>query len=350
MIAKNMSDANAVNTCVVVTGAAGFIGSNIIKGLNARSITNIIAVDDLTQGDKFLNLIDLSIADYVDAKVFYERFAAGAYGQVEAVFHEGACSDTMEQNGQYMMDNNYRVSCDLFAACQAQGTRLLYASSAATYGGSDTFIETPAYEHPLNVYGYSKLLFDQRLRYLLGTKFENTKSQVVGFRYFNVYGNREQHKGRMASVAFHQFNQFKEQGHVKLFGEYGGYAPGMQQRDFVYIDDVVAVNLWFFDHPSASGLFNLGTGRAQPFNDIAVSVVNTLQRLKSSAASYDIQTLEKLVSGQLIQYIPFPAALVGKYQCHTQADLTALHAAGCDHVFADVSQGVSAYIQQLASK
>ena len=336
--------------CVVVTGAAGFIGSNIIKGLNARGIVNIIAVDDLTQGDKFLNLVDLSIADYVDAKVFYEKFAGGGYGTVEAVFHEGACSDTMEQNGQYMMDNNYRVSCDLFAACQAQGTRMLYASSAATYGGSDTFIETPAYEHPLNVYGYSKLLFDQRLRHVLGTKFENTKSQVVGFRYFNVYGNREQHKGRMASVAFHQFNQFKEHGQVKLFGEYGGYAPGMQQRDFVYIDDVVAVNLWFYDNPTVSGLFNLGTGRAQPFNDIAESVVNTLLHLKSKSASYEVQRLDQLVSRQLIQYIPFPTALVGKYQCHTQADLTALRATGCDHVFADVSQGVSAYIQQLASK
>ena len=336
--------------CVVVTGAAGFIGSNIIKGLNARGIADIIAVDDLTQGDKFLNLVDLSIADYVDAKVFYEKFAAGSYGKVEAVFHEGACSDTMEQNGQYMMDNNYRVSCDLFAACQAQGTRLLYASSAATYGGSDTFIETPAYEHPLNVYGYSKLLFDQRLRHVLGTKFENTKSQVVGFRYFNVYGNREQHKGRMASVAFHQYHQFKEHGHVKLFGEYGGYAPGMQQRDFVYIEDVVAVNLWFYDNPTVSGLFNLGTGRAQPFNDIALSVVNTLHRLKSQTSNYEVQTLEQLVGKQLIQYIPFPAALVGKYQCHTQADLTALRATGCDHVFADVSQGVSTYIQQLASK
>ena len=350
MIAKINGVANYVDTCVVVTGAAGFIGANIIKGLNARGIANIIAVDDLTQGDKFLNLVDLSIADYVDVKVFYEKFAAGGYGKVEAVFHEGACSDTMEQNGQYMMDNNYRVSCDLFAACQAQGARLLYASSAATYGGSDTFIETPAYEHPLNVYGYSKLLFDQRLRHVLGAKFENTKNQVVGFRYFNVYGNREQHKGRMASVAFHQFNQFKEHGLVKLFGEYGGYAPGMQQRDFVYIDDVVAVNLWFYDHPAVSGLFNLGTGRAQPFNDIAVSVVNAMHSLKSNPASYTAQTLEQLVSQQLIQYIPFPAPLVGKYQCHTQADLTALRAAGCDHVFADVAHGVSSYVHQLASK
>jgi ADP-L-glycero-D-manno-heptose 6-epimerase len=199
------------------------------------------------------------------------------------------------------------------------------------------------------VYGYSKLLFDQRLRHLLGSKFENAKSQVVGFRYFNVYGNREQHKGRMASVAFHQFNQFKEHSHVKLFGEYGGYAAGMQQRDFVYIDDVVAVNLWFYDNPTVSGLFNLGTGRAQPFNDIAVAVVNTMYSIHHKQSLMP-QSLDQLVNQKLIQYIPFPAALVGKYQCHTQADLTALRATGCDHVFADVNQGVSAYIQQLASK
>jgi ADP-L-glycero-D-manno-heptose 6-epimerase len=335
----------SINT-IVVTGAAGFIGSNIIKGLNARGINNIIAVDDLTQGEKFVNLVDLKIADYVDATVFYDKFSEGGYGKVDAVFHEGACSDTMEQNGQYMMDNNYRVSCDLYTACQAQGTRLLYASSAATYGGSSTFIEAPANERPLNVYGYSKLLFDQRLRLLLGAKFESAKTQVVGFRYFNVYGNREQHKGRMASVAFHQFHQFKEQGHVKLFGDYGGYAAGMQQRDFVYIDDVVAVNLWFFDNPSKSGLFNLGTGRAQPFNDVAHTVVNALRRQSHS----ETLSLSAMVESQLIQYIPFPDALVGKYQCHTQADLTALRAAGCDHVFADVGEGVSSYIQQLASK
>ena len=128
---------------IVVTGAAGFIGSNIIKGLNARGIDNIIAVDNLTQGDKFVNLADLQIADYVDQDLFYELFADGAYGKVEAIFHEGACSDTMETDGRYMMDNNFSLSCGLLKACQQTGTRLLYASSAATYGGSDTFRETP---------------------------------------------------------------------------------------------------------------------------------------------------------------------------------------------------------------
>ncbi|WP_394791553.1 ADP-glyceromanno-heptose 6-epimerase [Rhodoferax sp.] len=326
-------------TRIVVTGAAGFIGSNIVKGLNARGITDIIAVDDLTQGDKYRNLADLQIADYVDADSFYSRFAQGLYGRVEAVFHEGACSDTMEMNGKYMMENNYTLSCGLFNACHTQGSRLLYASSAATYGGSASFIETPEFERPLNVYGYSKLLFDQHMRLACGPDFQRTASQVVGFRYFNVYGPREQHKGRMASVAFHQFNQFKADGKVKLFGEYGGYPQGGQMRDFVFIDDVVAVNLWFFDHPEKSGIFNLGTGRAQPFNDVAHAVVNALH-------SQPVSLTEAASSG-LIDYVPFPDALRGKYQCYTQADLTALRASGCDHVFADVHTGVSRYMQSL---
>ena len=329
---------------IVVTGAAGFIGSNIIRGLNARGIRDIIAVDDLTEGDKFRNLADLQIDDYQDHHGFYERFARGEFGAVEAVFHEGACSDTMESNGRYMMDNNYGVSCQLFEACQARGTRMLYASSAATYGGSDSFREEPACEQPLNVYGYSKLLFDQRLRRLTGLHFEKAKHQVVGFRYFNVYGPREQHKGRMASVAFHQHHQFRQEGRVKLFGEYGGYGPGEQQRDFVFIDDVVAVNLWFFDHPERSGLFNLGSGRAQPFNDVALSVVNAELAVRSEP----VLTLAQAVQAGLIDYIPFPDALRGKYQCFTQADLSALRAAGCDHAFADVRTGVTQYMATLA--
>ncbi len=328
---------------LIVTGAAGFIGSNIIKGLNARGIDDIIAVDDLTEGDKFKNLADLQIADYVDAEDFYDLFAEGAFGDVEAVFHEGACSDTMEPDGKYMMDNNYTLSCELFHACQEQGTRLLYASSAATYGGSDTFSEVPEFEKPLNVYGYSKLLFDQRLRREIGQRFENATSQVAGFRYFNVYGPREQHKARMASVAYHQFNQYLSDGKVKLFGEYGGYGAGEQMRDFVFIDDVVAVNLWFLDRPEKSGIFNLGTGKAQPFNDVAISVINSLRQSQNETPL----NLEEAARGGLIDYIAFPPALIGKYQSYTQADLSALRAAGCNHTFADVQTGVAAYMQWL---
>jgi ADP-L-glycero-D-manno-heptose 6-epimerase len=337
-------------TRIVVTGAAGFIGSNLLKGLNARGLTDIIAVDDLTQGDKFRNLVDLQITDYVDAADFYDAFAADAYGKVEAVFHEGACSDTMESNGQYMMQNNYATSVQLYQTCQKRSARLLYASSAANYGGSDTFREAPAFERPLNVYGYSKLLFDQRMRIECGPAFENALAgltrQVVGFRYFNVYGPREQHKGRMASVAFHQFNQFKAEGKVKLFGDYGGYAAGAQMRDFVFIDDVVAVNLWFFDHPGISGIFNLGSGRAQPFNDVASAVVNALRQSNGQAPL----TLAGLTAERLLEYIPFPEALRGKYQCYTQADLSALRATGCTHEFADVQTGVTSYVNWLAQQ
>jgi ADP-L-glycero-D-manno-heptose 6-epimerase len=313
---------------IVVTGAAGFIGSNIVAGLNARGITNIIAVDDLGEASKFINLRDLAIADYVDHRDFYARFAAGQYGAVDAVFHEGACSDTMESDGRYMMANNYTITRELFEACQAQGVRLLYASSAATYGGSDTFREEPAFERPLNVYGYSKLLFDQVLRQACGNDFSSLKTQTVGFRYFNVYGPREHHKGRMASVAFHHFQQLRETGIVKLFGAYGGYGPGEQARDFVHVDDVVAVNLWFYDNPARSGIFNLGSGRAQPFNDVA----------KATLAFHQQQGH----AGRM-EYIDFPVALVGKYQCFTQADLTRLRAAGCSHAFMDVATGVARY-------
>ncbi|MBL0094054.1 MAG: ADP-glyceromanno-heptose 6-epimerase [Piscinibacter sp.] len=327
---------------VVVTGAAGMIGSNIVQGLNAIGIDDVIAVDNLTNGAKYRNLLGAKISDYFDKTDFYARFARHEFGKIDAVLHEGACSDTMQHDGRYMLDTNYRCSKDLLDACQAQGTRLLYASSAATYGGSASFREEPQFEQPLNVYGYSKLLFDNVVRRMLPA----SKSQVVGFRYFNVYGPREQHKGRMASVAFHHFNQFREHGKVKLFGEYGGYGPGMQSRDFVYVDDVVAVNLWFLQNPGKSGIFNLGTGRAQPFNDVAVAAVNAARTLKGESAL----PLAELVSRGLVEYIPFPEALVGKYQCFTQADLTGLRSSGCDHAFADVATGVQRYVNWLAAQ
>jgi len=324
---------------VVVTGAAGMIGSNLVHGLNRLGAKEVIAVDDLTDGPKYRNLLGSTLADYFDKDEFYSRFAAGELGRIDAILHEGACSDTMEHNGKFMLENNYRCSKTLLDACLAQGTRLLYASSAATYGGSETFREEPAFEAPLNVYGYSKLLFDQVVRRYLPT----ATSQIAGFRYFNVYGPREQHKGRMASVAFHHFNQFRQTGQVKLFGEYNGYAPGMQSRDFVFVDDVVAVNLWFLQHPEASGIYNLGSGRAQPFNDVAHATVNACRRLQGQAAL----TLDEQIAQGLVHYIDFPDALRGKYQCLTLADLSRLRATGCDHEFADVATGVAQYVEWL---
>jgi ADP-L-glycero-D-manno-heptose 6-epimerase len=326
---------------VVVTGAAGMIGSNLVHGLNAIGIDDIIAVDDLTDGAKFHNLQGARISDYFDKSEFYGRFARGELGPIDAVLHQGACSDTMVHDGRLMLENNYRNSKDLLDACRVQGTRLLYASSAATYGGSTAFRETPEFERPLNVYGYSKLLFDNIVR-----RAPPGGPQVVGLRYFNVYGPREQHKGRMASVAFHNYQQFAETGRVKLFGAYGGYDAGEQLRDFVFVDDVVAVNLWFLQRPQVSGIYNCGSGRAQPFNDVAATVVNTVRARQGEAAL----PLEKLVALGLIEYVEFPAALIGKYQCYTQADLGQLRAAGCDHAFADVASGVRRYVERLAAE
>lgn len=325
---------------VVVTGAAGMIGSNIAHGLNAAGVDDIIAVDDLRDGQKFRNLLGVALSDYFDQDEFYGRFSRRELGKIAAVFHQGACSDTMEHDGRLMLRNNYRCSKDLLEACQAHGVRLMYASSAAIYGSSMTFREQPRFERPLNVYGYSKLLFDDAVRRMLA----DASSQVVGLRYFNVYGPREQHKGRMASVAFHHFNQYRDTGKVRLFAEYGGYGPGQQSRDFVYVDDVVAVNLWFLAHPQCSGVFNLGTGRAQAFNEVAHATVNACRAQRGEPAL----TLEQQIKQGMVEYIPIPEALVGKYQCHTEADLSALRAAGCDHEFADVATGVRRYVEWLS--
>ncbi|HEX4842951.1 MAG TPA: ADP-glyceromanno-heptose 6-epimerase [Limnobacter sp.] len=329
---------------VIVTGAAGFIGSNLVKALNDRGISEVLAVDNLTKGDKFLNLVDCEIADYMDKNEFLARMERGEFSRCMAIFHEGACSDTMEHNGNYMMANNFRYTQTVFDWAQRTGTPMLYASSAAVYGGSSEFVENRDVEKPLNVYGYSKFLFDQVLRRHLLT---GLKSPVYGFRYFNVYGDREQHKGRMASVAFHNFNQFREGGAVRLFGPYGGYSAGCQQRDFVSIEDVVKVNMHFFEHlKSPSGVYNLGTGRAQTFNDVALTTLNTLRTHQGKAQL----SLADAVAGGHIEYTEFPDALKGKYQSYTQADLTKLRAAGYSGSFYSVEEGVARYVQRLIQK
>jgi len=322
---------------MVVTGAAGFIGSNLVRGLNRRGVDEIIAVDDLTEGDKFANLVDCRIADYLDKDEFRRRLADGSLPAVEAVLHQGACSDTTERNGRYMLDNNYRVTLEIFEYCQARRIPLLYASSASVYGAGPVYAEDPRNERPLNVYGYSKFLFDQVLRRRLGS----LAAQVVGLRYFNVYGPHEQHKGRMASVALHNMNQFRAEGHVRLFGGWDGYADGMQSRDFISVEDVVAVNLHFLDHPERSGIFNCGTGRAQPFNDVAATVVNTLRQADGQPAL----PLEQLVAQGLIRYVPFPDDLKGRYQSYTQADATRLREAGFEAPMRDVQTGVAEYVR-----
>jgi len=322
---------------IIVTGAAGFIGSNLVRALNARGETDIVAVDNLAKSEKFANLVDCDIADYLDKRDFLPRLA-GLAG-VRAVFHQGACSDTMESDGRYMMDNNFRYSLALLEFCAANRIPFVYASSAAVYGGSDRFVEDRGCERPLNVYGYSKFLFDQVVR----RRSASLASQVVGLRYFNVYGPRETHKGRMASVAFHNHRQFLAEGHVRLFDGWDGWGAGEQSRDFIHVDDVVAVNLHFLDHPERSGIFNLGTGRAQPFNDVAATVVNTHRR----RAGESPLPLAELVSLGLIEYVPFPDALKGKYQSYTQADIGRLRAAGYAAPLATVQQGVERYVDWL---
>ncbi len=327
----------------VVTGAAGFIGSNLVKALNDRGVTNIIAVDNLKKADKFLNLTDCEIADFMDKEDFIERVVGGDFdGEMAAVLHEGACSDTMETDGRYMMENNYRYSMELLNHCQNEEVPFLYASSASVYGGGGVFKESREYESPLNVYAYSKFLFDQVVR----RRWSERTSQIVGFRYFNVYGQREQHKGRMASVAYHFFNQYRAEGHVKLFEGCDGYANGGQLRDFVSVEDVVKVNMHFLDRPEKSGIFNLGTGTSQSFNDVAVATINTLR----AANSEPVLTLEQLLQQQIIRYIPFPDALRGKYQSYTQADISAMREAGYKESFLTVEQGTANYVNYMLAK
>ena len=328
---------------IIVTGAAGFIGSNIVKALNQRGIVDIVAVDNLTKADKFRNLVDCEIAEYVDKKDFLEVVESGELGgDIDAVLHQGACSDTMETDGRYMMDNNYRYSLSLLEWCQEEAVPFIYASSAAVYGGGKIFAETRECETPLNVYGYSKFLFDQAVR----PRLADARAQIAGFRYFNVYGPRESHKGRMASVAWHFFNQYRANGKIKLFEGNDGYASGAQRRDFVSIEDVVKVNLYFLDNDDVSGIFNLGTGRSQTFNDVAVASLNACRALDGKSALI----LDEMKAQGLVEYIAFPDALKGKYQSFTEADITNLRSAGYADEFLTVEAGVSCYISWLASR
>lgn len=327
----------------IVTGAAGFIGSNLVKALNERGAKRVIAVDDLTHGDRFANLVDCEIDDYLDKDEFLDALERGAFnGTVTALLHQGACSDTTESNGRYMMQNNYRYSRRLLDFCLGQKAPFIYASSAAVYGAHHKFIEAPEYEAPLNIYGYSKFLFDQHVR----REQARFPSQVVGLRYFNVYGLHEQHKGRMASVALHFFNQYHSAGRVRLFEGSGGYGNGEQLRDFVAVEDVVKVNLYFLDNTMKSGIYNCGTGVAQSFNDVAVAAINAARTAVNEAPL----TLAAMQAQGLIEYIPFPQDLTGKYQSYTRADLTALRAAGYGAPFLTVEQGVARYCEALAAR
>lgn len=312
---------------IVVTGGAGFIGSNIVKGLNLEGRQDIVIVDDLTDGTKFRNIVDCDILDYLDKDDFLEHIRLGKSfpEKIDVVFHEGACSSTTEWDGRFMMRNNYEYSKYLLHYCLDFRIPFIYASSAAVYGDGTVFQESMEYDAPLNVYGYSKFQFDQYIRHLMRRE---CNSQIVGLRYFNVYGPREQHKGTMASVAFHLHNQLLKGDIVKLFEGSGGYDNGEQRRDFIYVDDVVAVNLWFWNNPTQCGIYNVGTGRSQTFNDVANAVIDWHGRGK-------------------IKYIPFPEHLKGYYQNFTQAGINALRKAGYEASFKTVEEGVKLYLDWL---
>lgn len=309
---------------IIVTGGAGFIGSNIVKGLNTRGRDDVLLVDNLKNGAKFVNLADCEILDYFDHEDFLIHIQGGAdfAESVEAVVHQGACTVTTEWDGRFMMSNNYDYSKDLLHYCLARKIPFIYASSASVYGAGTVFKEERACEAPLNVYGYSKFLFDQYVR----RHMPSAQSQIVGLRYFNVYGPRESHKGGMASVVFHFINQLRGSGRVKLFEGSDGYGDGEQRRDFIYVDDVVAVNLWLLDNPGQSGIFNLGTGQSRSFNDVARAVIKSHDR------------------GE-IKYVSFPDNLRGRYQSFTEADISLLRAAGYSRPFTGVEEGVGNYME-----
>ena len=312
---------------IIVTGGAGFIGSNIVKNLNARGYTDILIVDDLTNGHKFKNLVDLEFLDYMDKDDFLTHINDDADFPefIQAIFHQGACSTTTEWDGKFMLSNNYDYSKELLHYCLERRIQFIYASSAAIYGQNQSFAEISENEKPINIYGYSKLLFDRYVRQLL----PETQNQIVGLRYFNVYGPHEQHKDTMASVAFHLNTQLLDTGKIKLFSGYAGYADGEQSRDFIYVDDVVAVNLWFLDNPNISGIFNCGTGHSESFNQVAQAVLSWHQK------------------GEL-EYIPFPDKLKGHYQSFTEANLEQLRTVGYSAEFKNVAAGTKAYLDWLA--
>jgi ADP-L-glycero-D-manno-heptose 6-epimerase len=318
---------------IVVTGGAGFIGSNLVRELLRRGHDDVVVVDDLTDGRKFGNLVGCEIADYFDKDEFLARLKDGDLDKLEAVFHQGACAVTTEWDGRYMMATNYRYSVELLEHCLAERVPFIYASSAAVYGGSTTFKETDrAAERPLNVYGYSKLLFDVHVRRRLAERqrrrTKGRASTVAGLRYFNVYGPGEAHKGAMASVALHLHEQVGATGEARLFEGSDGYGPGEQRRDFVHVADVVDVNLWFFEQRRVSGVFNVGTGASATFNDVARAVIAWHGR-------------------GAIRYIPFPAELMARYQSYTQAELGALRAAGYTRGFRDVHAGIKDYLDVI---
>jgi ADP-L-glycero-D-manno-heptose 6-epimerase len=301
----------------IVTGGAGFIGSNLIQALNGRGHTEILVVD--RQEKKIGNLVDLRFADLMQPEEFLQALSRDALPDgIEAILHQGACADTTCTDERFMMENNVSFSKAVLHFAIDKKIPLVYASSAAVYGASENFSEAPENEAPLNLYGQSKLIFDNYVRSIL----PSVSSPIAGLRYFNVYGPRETYKGRMASMIYQLYVQLRRDGTARLFEGSGGFAAGEQRRDFVSVSDVINVNLFFAGDPVRKGIFNVGTGEARTFNQVVKQLTHALGK-------------------GAIEYIPFPEGLREKYQSHTQADIAALRAAGYGDNFLSLEDGIS---------
>lgn len=315
----------------IVTGGAGLIGSNLVAALNARGVSDILVTDHLNHPLKERNLSRLRVSRYLDRAAFREALRAGEIRPAATLFHLGACSSTTETNQAYLDDNNTGYTRELCEWCLGNGTRFIYASSAATYGEGekgycDDDAVTPTLQ-PLNLYGWSKQKFD------LIALSEGWFKRVVGLKYFNVFGPGEGHKGEMRSVVHKAFHQIREKGSFSLFRSHRpDYSDGGQVRDFVYVKDAAAVTLFFHDHPEVSGLFNCGTGQARSWLDLLKAVYAAMGR------------------EPVISFTDMPAHLRDKYQYFTEADTRKLRAAGCAHAFLPLEEAVRDYVQGYLEK
>ena len=308
----------------IVTGGLGFIGSNIIEKLNKKNITNIIIIDNFKKNKK-KNLQNLKFTDIISKKTFLNKISNFNYfGNINTIFHQGACSDTTNSDKKYMLENNFLYSKKILEYAQQINSKFIYASSASVYGNSQRCIEKNKYENSLNYYSLSKLKFDQHVRKIL---LGRNNIQIVGLRYFNVYGKNEEHKGKMSSVIYHFNNQIKKNGVIKLFEGFNGIENGEQKRDFIYIDDIVKINLWF-NKNNISGIFNAGTGNAISYNKIANSIIKFHKIGK-------------------IQYISFPKKLKNQYQNYTKSNNSLLIRNGYKSKFTSFDLGVKKYLNYL---
>lgn len=317
---------------IIVTGGAGMIGSNIVYALNSLGLKDIIIVDNLKDGRKIFNIKDLDFLDYIDKENFLELIKKDhKFGEIKVVFHEGACSKTTEWDGKYLMSNNYEYSKNLLDWSIDNKYQFINASSASVYGlGKNGFKENLKCEDPINPYAFSKFFFDQYIR----KKLKTSKTQIVSLRYFNVYGPREAHKDQMASTIQHFHNEFKNDSKCKLFEGNDGYDNGEQMRDFVYVEDCVDVNLWFMNNPGKSGIFNVGTGKAETFNAVANNIIDWHKKNKNANKGF-------------ISYIPFPNHLLGSYQSYTKAEIQKLREVGYLKKFSSLKKGINKYLNWL---